>query len=108
MRKLGIIVAIIVAVLVIVIVVVPMVLDINRYHGLIQAQLEKALGRPVTFGQMHLSLTPPSVRMDNVAIAESPAFGRGTFASMDYIDASVKLLPLLHKDVQLQSLDLRN
>ncbi|MGI9101145.1 MAG: AsmA family protein [Terriglobales bacterium] len=108
MRKLGIAVAIIIVLLVVVIVAVPMLLDINRYHGLVQAQLEKALQRPVSFGQMHLSLTPPSVRMDNVVIGESPAFGRGAFASTDAIDASVKLLPLLHKDVQLQSLELRN
>jgi uncharacterized protein involved in outer membrane biogenesis len=107
-RKLGIVVAIIVALLVIVIVVVPLALDINRYHGIVQAQLEKALGRPVTFGQMHLSLTPPTVRMDNVVIGEAPQFGRGSFASMEAIDASVQLWPLLHKEVQLQSLDLKN
>src|SRR5512142_2227526 len=107
MRKLGIIVAIIVAVLVIVIVVVPMVLDVNRYHGLVQAQLEKALGRPVTFGQMHLSLTPPSVRMDNVVIGEAPQFGAGPFASMQEIQAAVKLWPLLRKDVQIQSLEMK-
>ncbi|HEX9119323.1 MAG TPA: AsmA family protein [Terriglobales bacterium] len=108
MRKLGIFVAIIVALLVIVIVVVPLALDINRYHGIVQAQLERALGRPVTFGQMHLSLTPPTVRMHNVVIGEAPQFGRGPFASTEAIDASVQLWPLLHKDVQLQSLDLKN
>ncbi len=107
MRKLGIIAAILVALVVIIIVVVPLVLDINRYHGVVQAQLEKALGRPVTFGQMHLSLTPPSVRMDNVVIGEAPQFGSGPFASMKAIDASIKLWPLLHKQVELQSLDLK-
>jgi uncharacterized protein involved in outer membrane biogenesis len=108
MRKLGIIAAIIVALVVIFVVVVPMALDINRYHGVVQAQLEKALGRSVTFGQMHLSLTPPTVRMDNVVISEAPQFGGGTFASTEAIDASVQLWPLLHKEVQLQSLELKN
>src|ERR1041385_1134152 len=108
MRKLGIVVAILIAIVVLVIVVVPLVLDINRYHGLVQAQLEKALGRPVSFAQMHLSLAPPTVRMDNVVIGENPQFGSGPFASTDAIDASVKLLPLLHKDVQINSLDLKN
>ena len=56
---------------------------------------------------MHLSLTPPSVRMDNVVIAEAPQFGSGPFASMQAIDASIKLWPLLHKQVELQSLDLK-
>ncbi len=108
MRKLAVIIAIIVAILVVIIVVVPLVLDVNRYHGVVQTQLEKALGRPVTFGQMHLSLTPPSVRMDNVVIGEAPQFGRGPFVSMNELDASVKLWPLLHKDVQIQSLDLKS
>ena len=107
MRKLGIIIAIVVAVLVIIILVVPMVLDVNRYHGLVQAQLEKALGRPVTFGQMHLSLTPPTVRLENVVIGEAPQFGSGPFASMQQIDAAIKLAPLLHRELQLQSLDLK-
>jgi uncharacterized protein involved in outer membrane biogenesis len=108
MRKLGIAVAIVIVLIVIVILAVPMLLDINRYHGMIQAQLEKALGRPVTFGLMHLSLLPPSVRMDNVVIGEAPQFGQGPFASTEAIDASVQLWPLLHKDVQIRSLTLKS
>jgi uncharacterized protein involved in outer membrane biogenesis len=107
MRRLGIVIAIIVALLVIIVVAVPLVLDINRYHGLVQAQLEKALGRPVTFGQMHLSLAPPSVRMENVVIGEAPQFGAGPFATMQEIAAALKVGPLLHRDFQLQSLDLK-
>lgn len=106
MRKLGIVIAIVVVLLVVVIVVVPLVLDVNRYHGLVQSQLEKALGRPVTFGQMHLSLAPPQVRLDNVVIGEAPDFGAGPFASMRYIDAALKIGPLLHGTVELQSLTL--
>jgi uncharacterized protein involved in outer membrane biogenesis len=108
MRKLGIIAGIVVVLLIAIIVIVPLVVDVNHYHGLVQAQLEKALGRPVSFGQMHLSLLPPSVTMDNVSIAESPAFGGGVFASTRAISASVKLLPLLSKDVQIQSLELKD
>ena len=108
MRKLGIAVVVLIVLVVIAVIAVPMLLDINRYHGVIQAQLEKALGRPVTFGQMHLSLTPPSVRMDNVVIGEAPQFGQGSFASTEAIDASVKLWPLLHKEIQIQSLSLKN
>ena len=108
MRKLGIFAVVLIALIILVIVVVPLVLDINHYHGLVQAQLEKALGRPVTFGQMHLSLTPPSVRMDNLVIGEAPQFASTPFATAGAIEASVKLLPLLHKDVQINSVDLKN
>ncbi len=108
MRKLGIVIAVIVALLVIAVLVIPLVINVNHYHGLVQSQLQKALGRPVTFGQMHLSLTPPSVRLDNVVIGEAPQFGHGPFASMNAIDASIKLWPLLHKDIQIQSLQLKD
>lgn len=108
MRKLGVFAAVVIVLIILVIVVVPLVLDINHYHGLVQTQLEKALGRPVSFGQMHLSLTPPTVRMDNLVISESPQFASTPFATAGGIEASVKLLPLLHKDVQINSVDLKN
>ncbi len=106
MRKLVIALIVLIVLIVAVIVAVPLVVDVNRYHGLVQSQLEKALGRPVTFGQMHLSMTPPAVRLDNVVIAEDPQFGSGNFAQAHYIDASVKLLPLIRGNVDIRSLTL--
>jgi uncharacterized protein involved in outer membrane biogenesis len=106
MRKLGIALIVIIALIIVAIVVIPLVVDVNRYHGLVQSQLEKALGRPVSFGAMHLSMTPPSVRLDNVVIAEDPQFGGGTFAQAHYIDASVKLMPLIRGNVDIRSLTL--
>lgn len=106
MRKLGIVVAIIVALIVAVIVIVPMVVDANQYHGVVQSQLEKALGRSVSFGQMHFSLTPPSLRLDDLKIGEAPQFGGGQFATAHSVNVSVKLLPLIHKEVDIRSLTL--
>lgn len=106
MRKLGIVLAIIVGLIVAVIVIVPLVVDVNQYRGVVQAQLEKALGRKVSFGQMHLSLTPPSVRLDDLQIAESPQFGSGQFATAKSVAVAVKLLPLLHHEVDIRSLSL--
>src|SRR4051794_13807511 len=106
MRKLGIALAIIIALVIVVIVAIPIVVDVNHYHGLVQSQLEKALGRPVTFGDMHLSMTPPSVRLDNLVIAEDPQFGTSSFATARFVDTSVKLMPLLHGNVEVSSLTL--
>lgn len=107
MRKLGIVLLILVALVVVAIVAIPLVVDANRYHGLVQAQLEKALGRPVTFGQMRLSLTPPGMRLENVMIAEDPQFGQDAFATAKYLDATVKIGPLLHGNVDIRSLELQ-
>jgi uncharacterized protein involved in outer membrane biogenesis len=106
MRKLGIILAIIVGLIVAVIVIVPLVVNVNQYRGIVQSQLQKALGRPVSFGDMHLSLTPPSVRLDNLQIGESPRFGNGQFATANSVEVALKLLPLIRGNVDIRSLTL--
>lgn len=107
MRKLGIAVAIIVVLLVAAALIVPRLIDINQYHGQIQAQLEKRLGRKVSLGNMSLSLFPPSFEVENTTIAEDPRFASGRpFATTDKLSVSVKLWPLLRKEVDVNSLEL--
>ncbi|HET6933474.1 MAG TPA: AsmA family protein [Candidatus Angelobacter sp.] len=107
MRKLGIAVLIIVVILVAAALIVPHVIDINQYHSQIQAQLEKRLGRPVTLGEMKLGLFPPSFQVNNAVIAEDPRFkSTQPFANVEKLAVSVKLLPLLKKEVEINSLEL--
>jgi uncharacterized protein involved in outer membrane biogenesis len=107
MRKLGIVAAIIVVLLVVAALIVPHLIDINQYHGQIQSQLEKKLGRQVTLGNMSLSLFPPSFQVENATIAEDPRFASARpFAAADKLSVSVKFWPLLHKDVEVNSLEL--
>src|ERR1043166_5198168 len=107
MRKLGIVAAIIVVLVVAAALIVPHLVDINRYHGQIQSQLEKKLGRQVSLGNMSLSLFPPSFLVENTTIAEDPRFATGRpFAAADKLSVSVKLWPLLHKDIEVNSLEL--
>ena len=54
MRKLGIVLIVIIALVIVVIVAIPLVVDVNRYHGLVKSQLSKDLCRQVSFGAMHL------------------------------------------------------
>lgn len=109
MRKLGIAILVIVVLLVAAALIVPRVVDINRYHGQIQAQLQKRLGRTVTLGEMRLSLFPPSFQVQNPVIGEDPRFSfnqNRPFATAEQLAVSVKLLPLLRKDLQVKSLEL--
>lgn len=107
MRKLGIVAAIIVVLVVAAALIVPHLIDVNHYHGQIQAQLEKKLGRQVSLGNMSLSLFPPSFLVENTTIAEDPRFATGRpFAAADKLSVSVKFWPLLHKDVEVNSLEL--
>src|SRR5207237_10148546 len=91
----------------VVIFAVPALVDVNSYRGRIQSELQSRLGRPVTLGQLHLSLLPLAFRADNVAVGEDPSFqSTRPFAQASELSVSVALWPLLHKDVQVKSLTL--
>jgi AsmA-like C-terminal region/Domain of Unknown Function (DUF748) len=85
--------------------VLPMMLDVNRYHDRIQAELQTRLGRQVQLGQMSLGLLPPTFKVQNAVIGEDPKYNSGmAFAQTAELDIELKLQPLLHKDVQVASL----
>lgn len=107
MRKLGIAIAVIVVVLIAAVLIVPHLIDVNQYHGQIQSQLEKRLGRQVTLGNMSLRLFPPAFDVENTMIAEDPHFAANRpFATADKLAVSVQFWPLLHKQLEVNSLEL--
>src|SRR5882762_1304292 len=107
MRKLGIAIAVIVVLLVAAALIVPHLIDVNQYHGQIQSQLEKRLGRQVTLGNMGLRLFPPAFNVENTTIAEDPHFAANRpFATADKLAVSVKFWPLLRKQLEVNSLEL--
>ncbi len=107
MRKWGIVVLAVVVLLVVAALIVPHLVNINQYHNQIQSQLEKRLGRKVALGTMSLSLFPPSFVVDNATISEEPRFATSRpFAEAEKLAVSVKFWPLLHKDVEVKSLEL--
>ena len=57
---------------------------------------------------MHLSLFPPRFRVQNLAVSEDPQFSKDVaFVKAQELDVAVKLVPLLHKDVQIESINLQ-
>ena len=108
MRRVGIGIGIFILVVVAVLLIFAATFDVNKYHGTIQSELEKRLGRSVTLGNMHLSVFPPRFRVENVAIADDPRFSpEAPFVKAQELDVSVKLLPLLHKQIEVSSLNLQ-
>jgi AsmA protein len=108
MRKVLIAIAVIVVVIIAGAAIFVATFDVNKYRGTIQAQLQQHLGRPVQLGDMHLKLFPPSITVQNLAIADDPRFNSDApFVKANELDVSVKLLPLLHKQVEIRSLDLQ-
>ena len=83
-------------------------LDINRYRDQVQAALAERLHRPVSIGDMHVSLRPMAIRVDNGVIGEDPAFRTGRpFARAEELYVSVSALALMRGRIELRSLELR-
>src|SRR5438874_13817992 len=108
MRKALKILAGLLVVLLIALLAAPLFLDVNKYHDRIQAELQKKLGRQVSLGTMHLSLIPFAFKVENAIIAEDASFAKGNnFAEARELYVTAPLMPLLHGDVQIKSLELR-
>src|SRR5258705_9756399 len=108
MRRFGIIAGVIFLVAVAAAVIFAATFDVNKYRGTIQSQLEKRLGRPVALGEMGLTLFPPRFRVQNLAIADDPHFSADApFIKAQELDVSVQLLPLLHKQIEIDSVSLQ-
>jgi AsmA protein len=106
MRKVGIVVGIIVAVIVIAVVVVLAVFNPNDYKATIQTKLEQQLGRKVSLGDMSLGILPLRFKVANLSIADDPKFSNDPFIQTQLLSVSVKLMPLLSKSVEVDSLNL--
>jgi AsmA protein len=108
MRKVGVIVAIVLAVVIVAAAVFLATFNVNRYRGAIESQLEQSLGRKVTLGEMHLNLIPLRIRVQNLAIADDPAFAaKKPFVQAKQLDLRVRPIPLLRGNVEIESLDLQ-
>jgi AsmA protein len=83
---------------------VPLI-NANRFRRQIQTALEAALGRKVEIGEVTLRLLPaPGFHMQNVVVADDPAFGAEHFAYMTSMQVRLRLRTLWTGQVQLASL----
>src|SRR6516162_5052875 len=107
MRKLAIIVVSLVVVVAVLVLALPYLIDVNQYRGQIQEQLQQRLNRPVQLGAMSLGIFPLRVEVHDVVIGDNPSFGsKVPFAQVGQLNVSVALLPLLSKNIQVDSLEL--
>ncbi len=83
------------AVLLVILVVLPFLINVNSFRPKIESELSSALGRQVTVGNLSLSILAGRVGVDNVAIADDPAFGKAPFITAERLKVGVELMPLI-------------
>src|SRR4030088_2648476 len=107
MRKVGIVIGIVVVVIVLAVGILFATFNPNDYRGTIQTKLEQQLNRKVSLGNMSLGLFPLRFKVADLSIAEDPKFNSSSpFIQTKELSVSVKLLPLLSKSVEVDSLSL--
>jgi len=95
----------VVGLILILLITVPLLIDVNRYRGLIEGKAQEALGREVRLGEMKLSLLPSvAVRIDDLAIGALPEEGGGDLITARRVRVGVKLLPLMRKQLKVTSI----
>src|SRR5271167_5064557 len=108
MRKLAIVAVAVVVIVVLLLLALPHLIDVNQYRGQIQTQLQQRLNRPVQLGEMSLGVFPLRVAVKDVTIGDDPSFHSSVpFAQVGELDVSVALLPLLSKNIEVESLELK-
>ena len=108
MRRILIVLGIVALLLVAAIGIFIATFDPNAYRGTIQTKLEQQLSRKVSLGNINLRLFPLRFSVATLSIADDPKFNsKHAFVQTDELSVSVKLLPLLSKSVQVDSLTLK-
>ncbi len=90
-----IIVAAVVVVLIVIVIALPFFVDVNRFKPTLETDLTAALGRKVEVGNIGLSILSGGVTVDDVSIADDPAFSQSPFLQAKEVKAGVALLPLI-------------
>jgi len=82
--------------------------DWNNFRDTIQAQVKKQTGRDLTIaGDLKPTVFPwLGVSLGEIEFANAAGFGDLPFAKMGSADVKVKLLPLLKKEVEVQTIEL--
>jgi AsmA protein len=101
-------VAILVAIVVIAAIVLPMVIDPNDYKDEIAATVEKQTGRTLSIeGDLTLSVFPwLGVDIGPTQISNAAGFDAPYMARMEAVQVRVKLLPLLRKQLEVDTIRL--
>ncbi len=105
LRILGVILAIAVGLVVVLAIVLPLVIDPNDYKDQIAGVVEKQTGRTLSInGDIDLSVFPwLGLDIGPTTLSNAPGFGSEPFASMERVQVRAKLLPLLKKQLEMDT-----
>ncbi len=81
--------------LLVVLVALPFLINVNGFRPKIESEVTNALGRPVTLGNLSLSILTGTVGVENINIADDPAFSKSPFITAKSVKVGIELMPLI-------------
>ena len=104
-KKVLFIIGAIVIIVLIILLALPLFINANQFKPELETQLTTSLGRKVDIGNISLAIFSGGVTVDNVSIADDPAFGRSPFLQAKQLAVGVELVPLIFsKKLEVRSL----
>lgn len=106
LRLLAIVLGVLVVVLIAAALILPRVIDTDKVRDEIAALVKEKTGRELVIaGDIGWSVFPwLGVEIGETRLSNAPGFGDQPFARIASVQARVKLLPLLHKEVEMSTL----
>ncbi len=88
-------------------IIIPMLFDLDRYRPQVAAQIQQETGKPAQIGRLALTILPEvAIRVDDFTLENPPGFPPGDFVKAKKIYAVVNASALLHRKVEITSLEL--
>jgi uncharacterized protein involved in outer membrane biogenesis len=86
---------------------IPLLLDVDRYRPAVIAQIQQETGKPSQIGRLALTILPQvAIRVDDFTLGNPPGFPQGDFVKARRIYAVVNAYALLHRKVEINSMEL--
>src|SRR4029450_9455420 len=70
-------------------------LDANQFRPQLETMMGDALGRKVSIGNIKIALFSGGMAIDDLSIADDPAFSTAPFVTAKAVTAGVDLMPLI-------------
>lgn len=109
LKYLGIVLGSLLLLLIAAVVILPLVIDPNDYRDRITEVVKEQTGRELRIeGEIKLSVFPwLGIALGKMELSNAPGFGPEPFARLEGAEVSVKLLPLLKKAVEMDTVTLQ-
>ncbi len=107
MKKIIIVLCVLLAVLLVTAVALPFLVDLNRFKEPIVDQIEGAIHREVSLGDIRLTiLSGLGAEIEGLTVNESKSFAQDKFVELSSLKVRLALLPLLSRQIEVKRLDL--